>query len=257
MSAADLPHQLEPHLRRLRLSGILDTLEVRTQQAIAEQWSYVEFLARLVQDEAERREQKRLELRLRRGQVNTTKTLETFDFGFNPSINRQQVFDLATCAFVRQHRNVLICGQTGTGKTHLVQAVAHEAARQGFEVLYTTAAAMLAHLQAGRADGTTDKRLASYLAPDLLVIDDFGLKPPPSTGAVDLYDVVNGRYEKGSIALTSNRAPAEFPEVWGDPLLANAGLDRLAHRATVLLITGRSYRLADRSAVLPTEEPRA
>jgi DNA replication protein DnaC len=193
MSAADLPHQLEPHLRRLRLSGILDTLEVRTQQAIAEHWSYVEFLARLVQDEAERREQKRLELRLRRGQVNTTKTLETFDFGFNASINRQQVFDLATCAFVRQHRNVLICGQTGTGKTHLVQAVAHEAARQGFEVLDTTADAMLAHLHAGRADGTTDKRLASYLAPDLLVIDDSGLKPPPSTGAIDLYDVVKPR----------------------------------------------------------------
>jgi DNA replication protein DnaC len=256
MSAVDLPHQLAPQLRRLRLSGILETLEVRTQQAITEQWSYVEFLARLVQDEAERREQKRLGLRLRRGQVNTTKTLETFDFGFNPSINRQQVFDLATCAFIRQHRNVLICGQTGTGKTHLVQAVAHEAARQGFEVLYTTADAMLAHLQAGRADGTTDKRLASYLAPELLVIDDFGLKPPPSTGAVDLYDVVNGRYEKGSIALTSNRAPAEFAEVWGDPLLANAGLDRLAHRATVLLITGRSYRLADRTAAMP-EEPRS
>jgi DNA replication protein DnaC len=246
MSTTDAPHQLEPHLRRLRLSGLLETLEVRTQQAITEQWSYGEFLARLIQDEAERREHKRLDLRLRRGQVNTTKTLETFDFGFNPSINRQQFFDLATCAFVRQKRNVLICGQTGTGKTHLVQALAHEAARQGFEVLYTTADRLLAHLHAGRADGSTDKRLAGYLAPDLLVIDDFGLKPLPPTGAVDLYDVINGRYEKGSIALTSNRAPDEFAEVWGDPLLANAGLDRLAHRAAVLLITGRSYRLAER-----------
>jgi DNA replication protein DnaC len=248
MSTLDLPAQLEPHLRRLRLSGILETLEVRTQQAIAEQWGYAEFLARLIQDEAERREHKRLELRLRRGQVNTTKTLEAFDFGFNPGINRQQVFDLATCGFVRQKRNVLLCGQTGTGKTHLVQAVAHEAARQGFEVLYTTADALLRHLHAGRADGSTDKRLQGYLAPELLVIDDFGLKPLPPTGAVDLYDVINGRYEQGSIALTSNRAPDEFPEVWGDPLLANAGLDRLIHRATVLLLTGRSFRLADRSA---------
>jgi DNA replication protein DnaC len=253
MSTLDLPSQLEPHLRRLRLSGILETLEVRTQQAIAEQWGYAEFLARLIQDEAERREHKRLELRLRRGQVNTTKTLEAFDFGFNPSINRQQLFDLATCAFVRQKRNVLLCGQTGTGKTHLVQALAHEAARQGFEVLYTTADALLRHLHAGRADGSTEKRLQGYLAPELLVIDDFGLKPLPPTGPVDLYDVINGRYERGSIALTSNRAPDEFPEVWGEPLLANAGLDRLIHRATVLLLTGRSFRLADRPTPSLTE----
>ena len=135
MSAAEQPEQLAFHLRRLRLSGILDTLEVRTQQAIAEHWSYAEFLSRLVQDEAERREQKALGLRLRRGQVTGTKTLETFDFGFNATVNRQQVFDLATCAFVRQKRNALICGQTGVGKSHLAQALAHEAARQGFEVL--------------------------------------------------------------------------------------------------------------------------
>jgi DNA replication protein DnaC len=213
MSTLELPTQLEPHLRRLRLSGILETLDVRTQQAIAEQWGCAEFLARLIQDEAERREHKRLELRLRRGQVNTTKTLEAFDFGFNPGINRQQVFDLATCGFIRQKRNVLLCGQTGTGKTHLAQALAHAAARQGFEVLYTTADALLRHLHAGRADGSTDKRLQGYLAPDLLVIDAFGLKPLPPSGPVDLYDVINGRYEQGSIALTSNRAPEEFPEV--------------------------------------------
>lgn len=246
MTASELPHQLAPHLRRLRLSGILDTLEVRTQQAIAEHWSYVEFLARLVQDEAERREHKRLDLRLRRGAVDTTKTLELFDFGFNPGINRQQVFDLATCAFVRQRRNVLICGQTGVGKTHLAQAITHEAARQGFEVLYTTADQLLRHLHAGRADGSTDQRLQRYLAPALLVIDDFGLKPLPPSGPVDLYDVINGRYEKGSIVVTSNRAPTEWPELFGDPLLANAGLDRLGHRANVLLITGRSFRMADR-----------
>jgi DNA replication protein DnaC len=245
MSAADQPEHLAFHLRRLRLSGILDTLEVRTQHAIAEHWSDAEFLSRLVQDEAERREHKALGLRLRRGQVNGTKTLEAFDFSFNPSINRQQIFDLATCAFVRQKRNALICGQTGVGKSHLAQALAHEAARQGFEVLYPTADHLLRHLHAGRADDSTDKRLAGYLAPDLLVIDDYGLKPPPSTGAVDLYDVINGRYEKGSIVLTSNRAPDEFTEVWGEPLLAQAGLDRLVHRASVLLITGPSYRLKD------------
>lgn len=239
-----VPHQLVPDLRRLRLSGILDTLEVRNQQAIIEKWTYMEFVTRLMQDEVERREQRGLQMRLRRGAINTTKTLDAFDFGFNPTINRQLVFDLATCAFVRQHRNVLVCGQTGVGKSHLVQALAHEAARQGFTVLYTTADQMLSHLHGGRADGTAAKRLHTYLTPDLLVIDDFGLKPLPPTGAVDLYDIISGRYETGAIALTSNRAPDEWPDVFGDPLLANAGLDRLAHRATVLMISGRSFRLA-------------
>jgi len=245
-------HQLVPYLRQLRLSGILDTLDVRNQQAIAEKWTYLEFVTRLIQDEAERREQRRLEMRLRRGAINTTKTLDAFDFGFNPSINRQLVFDLATCAFVRQRRNVLVCGQTGVGKSHLVQALAHEAARQGFAVLYTTADQMLSHLHAGRADGSAEKRLRGYLAPDLLVIDDFGLKPMPPTGPVDLYDIISGRYESGAIALTSNRAPDEWTDLFGDPLLANAGLDRLAHNATVLMISGRSFRL---SRTIPPEVP--
>jgi len=241
-------HQLAPQLKRLRLSGILDTLEVRTQQAIGEKWAYGEFLTRLVQDEVERRNQKQLDLRIRRGNVTTTKTLETFDFGFNPGINRQQIYDLATGAFIRQRRNVLICGQTGVGKTHLAHALAHEAARQGFDVLCVTAHQMLSHLLGGRADSTVEKRLQVYLRPHLLVIDDFGLKPMPPTGPADFYDVINERYEKASIVLTSNRAPQEFPELFGDPLLANAGLDRLGHRATVLTITGRSYRLSQRVA---------
>jgi DNA replication protein DnaC len=239
-----LTHQLTPSLKQLRLSGILDTLELRTQQAIAEQWSHVEFLTRLVQDEVERRNGKQLTLRLRRSGLTTTKTLETFDFAFNPTINRQQVYDLATCAFLRQHRNVLICGQTGVGKSHLAQALAHEAARQGFDSIVITADALLRHLHAGRADGTHERRLAGYVRPPLLVIDDFGLKPLPPSGPADLYDVINERYEKGSIILTSNRAPGEWHDLFSDPLLASAGLDRLAHRAAVLLITGRSFRLA-------------
>jgi DNA replication protein DnaC len=113
----DVTQQLPPKLKQLRLSGILDTLEVRTRQAIEEQWSYIEFLSRLVEDEVERRAQKQLLLRLRRSSVNSTKTLEGFDFSFNPSVNRQQVLQLATCEFVRQHHNVLICGLSGVGNT--------------------------------------------------------------------------------------------------------------------------------------------
>jgi DNA replication protein DnaC len=197
---------LTPNLKLLRLSGILETLEVRNQQAIREQWSYEEFLTRLLQDEVERRAQKHLDLRIRRSGITTTKTLEAFDFSFNPTINRQQVYDLATCQFIRQHRNLLLCGQTGVGKSHLAQAIAHEAARQGFDILLTTAHGMLTHLHAGRADGSQERRLMTYLRPDLLIIDDFGLKPLPPSGPSDMYDVINERYKcsKRIILMTGN-----------------------------------------------------
>ena len=173
-----MTHQLIPLLKRLRLSGILETLEVRNQQAIAGKWTYVEFLARLIEDEVERRAQKQLALRIRRAAINTTKTLEGFDFDFNPTINRQQVLELATCAYIRQKRNLLICGPTGVGKTHLAQALTHEACRRGYSALFVNTYRMLQHLNGGRADGTLEKRLQTYLRPDLLVLDDFETVAP-------------------------------------------------------------------------------
>jgi len=242
----ELKHQLTPQLKHLRLSGILETLDARNRQAIEGKWSYVEFLSRLLEDEVERRAQKQLGLRLRRATLNTTKTLETFDFAFNPSINRQQVLALAACDYIREHRNVLICGPTGVGKSHLAQALAHEACRQGFNVLFTNTHKMLQHLHGGRADGSWERRLNVYLRPALLVLDDFGLKPLQSPAPEDLYDVINERYERGSIMVTSNRAPAEWPDLFRDPLLASAGLDRLLHRAEVLIIRGESFRAQGR-----------
>jgi DNA replication protein DnaC len=237
-----MTHQLIPFLKRLRMSGVLETLDVRNQQAIEEKWTYVEFLARLLEDEVERRAQKQLSLRIRRAAINTTKTLEGFDFAFNPSVNRQQVLDLATCSYIRQKRNVLICGPTGVGKTHLAQALTHEACRRGYSALFINTYKMLQRINGGRADGTLERRVQAYLRPDLLVLDDFGLKPLIPPGPEDLYDIINERYERGSILLTSNRAPEEWPDLFGEPLLAAAGLDRLTHRAQAVVITGTSFR---------------
>jgi DNA replication protein DnaC len=237
-----MTHQMVPFLKRLRLSGILQTLDVRNQQAIDEQWTYIEFLARLLEDEVENRAQKQLALRIRRASINTTKTLEGFDFAFNPRINRQQVLDLATCTYISQKRNVLICGPTGVGKTHLVQALAHEACRRGFTALFINTYKMLRQIKGGRADGTLERRFQAFLKPDLLMLDDFGLKPLVPPGPADLYDIINERYERGSILLTSNRAPEEWPDVFGEPLLAAAGLDRLTHQAQIVVITGTSFR---------------
>jgi DNA replication protein DnaC len=237
----ELTH-LTPMLRALRISGLLETLEVRNRQAVEGRLSYVEFLVLLLQDEVERRAQSALRLRLRRGTFDPDKTLEAFDFSFNPKLNKAQLFDLATCQFVARHENVLVYGPTGVGKSHLAQALAHEACRRGFEVLFVSTAKMLTHLAGGRADGTLAHRLARYLRPALLVLDDFGLKPLRAPGPEDLYDIIHERYERGSILLTSNRDRSEWADLFGEPLLASAALDRLTHRAHFVEITGLSYR---------------
>ena len=238
----DVNDTLRAQLRTLRLSGVLQTLEARHRRAVEGQWSYLDFLTRLLEDEVERRAQNQLGLRVRRGQLNTTKTLDGFSFSFNPALNRQKVLALSSCEFIRERRNVLICGPSGVGKTQLAQALGQEGCRQGYDVLFVNTHKMLLHLNAGRADRTWERRLSTYLRPDLLILDDFGLRALVPPGPEDLYDVINERYEKGSILLTSNRAPEEWPALFGDPLLASAGLDRLNHRAELLVVRGESYR---------------
>jgi len=243
----DVNDALKAQLRALRLSGVLQTLDARYRQAVDGQWGYLDFVTRLLEDEVERRAQKQLGLRVRRGQLNSQKTLDAFSFTFNPALNRQKVLALAACDFIRQRRNALVCGPSGTGKTHLAQAIGQEACRQGYDVLFVSTHKMLQHLNAGRADNSFDRRLSSYVRPDLLILDDFGLRALVPPGPEDLYDVINERYEKGSILLTSNRAPKEWPDLFGDPLLASAGLDRLNHRAELLVVRGKSYRSEDDS----------
>lgn len=238
----ELKNQLVPKLKSLRLSGILETLEVRNQQAIEEKCTYVEFLQKLLEDEVERRGQKQLSLRLRRSNLDPAKTLEAFDFAFNPAINRAQVYDLATCAFVERTEALFLVGPAGVGKSHLAHALGHEACRRGRDVVFTRTSAMLAHIHAGRADGTYERRVAAYQRPDLLILDDFGLKPMRPPAAEDLYEVIEGRYGRGAMIITTNRAFNEWPELFDNPVLASAALDRLAHGATQIVITGDSYR---------------
>ena len=174
----DLTHPL----KQLQLSGVLETLEVRNRQAIDDRWTDIEFLSRLLEDEVARRDQKQLQLRLRRATISTAKTLETFDFNFNPALNRQKVPDLATCGYIRQHHDVILCGPTGTGKSHLAQGLACAACEQGFHVLFVQTHKLLKHLNGGRTDGSFERRLNTYLRPHLLVLDDLGLHPLPPPG---------------------------------------------------------------------------
>lgn len=234
--------QLAPQLKLLRLSGILDSLEVRNRQAIEDRLSYTEFLALLVGDEVARREQKKFALRLRRANFRTEKTLETFDFSFNPSVHKALILELATCRFLEEKVSILIAGPSGTGKSHLAQALGHQAIRQGHDVLFTTQTKLLGQLQAARATGTYDRKLATLAAIDLLIVDDFALKPLRAPQDEDFHDLVAERYERRSIVITSNLDFPEWGEAFPNRLLGTATLDRLRHGAYRVILDGQSYR---------------
>lgn len=229
-------------LKKLRLSGVMQTLDLRLKQATEDNLSMTEFLYRLLADEVERRDGRQLSQRLRRANFEHAKTMEDFDFAFNGAVPKAKVLELATCAFVERHDNVLIIGPTGVGKSHLAQALGHRACRAGRNVLYIGAHELLVQLRASRADASFDKRLLRYTSPDVLIIDDLGLRGLNPDESGDLYEVVRGRYEKGSTVITSNRAIEEWPPLFGNALLASAAMDRLLHHAHVVVIEGDSYR---------------
>jgi len=246
-----LTHPLLPKLRELRLGGMLDTLEARAALAQEQQLTPVEFLALLLDDELDRRHQRRFFLRQKEAGFESLKTLADFDFAALPGLDRSLIRELATCAFIRAKENWLLCGPTGVGKSHLAIAIGYEAIKRNLRVLSYSAHRLLARLLASRADGSYSRLFAKLGAVDLLIIDDFGLRPVEAPGPDDLYELIAHRYERGSILLTSNRAPQEWPEVFGDSLLASAALDRLTHHARVTTITGESYRQRQRRESRP------
>ena len=256
-----MTHPLLPKLRQLRLSGMVHTLDVRAAQAVERQLSPTEFLALLLDDELERRSQARLARRLAQSGCDSQKTLPHFDFSVAPGVNRTLIQDLATCTFVSRHENVLLCGPTGVGKSHLANALGIEALKRDYRVLSRVTHHLLKNLHAARASGTHSRLLTKVLNADLLILDDFGLHPLPPQAAQDLYEIISERYERGSMIITSNRAFEEWAEVFHNDLLASAALDRLTHHTHTLTIRGESYRQRSRrkevasiSSALPADQ---
>ena len=223
------------------------------QEASSHQLPHVQFLELLLQDELNVRSQRQLERRKKAAGFRGLKPLEDFDWSFNPSIKRSQIFDLATGQFIRQHRDILLLGPPGVGKSFLAQALGHAAIRAGFLVLYCSIFDMVRELQSDQSPAESQRTLTRYLKPDLLAIDDFGMKHFPPKSAEALLELIVRRHQNRSTLLTSNRPIEEWGQLLGDVPAATAILDRFLQQAEIIQITGRSYRLRNASAAAAME----
>ena len=238
-----MTNTLKQHAAKLRLSGLLESLPLRLQEAQANRLPYAEFLELVLQDELHIRDQRQIARRNRNAAFRETRSLDQFDFSFNPSINRARIYELAACHFLRQRRDVLFVGPPGVGKSHLVQAIGHEAIKAGFLVLYRSIFDLVRELLSEQTQAGESRLLTKYLKPDLLIIDDMGLKVLPVKSGEILLEIIMRRYENRSTLMTSNRPVEEWGKLLNDVPAASAILDRLLHRAEIIAITGRSYRL--------------
>ncbi|MGA7615159.1 MAG: IS21-like element helper ATPase IstB [Thermoanaerobaculia bacterium] len=247
-------NRLVDHVEKLGLWRLKETLSSLLSVAEKESWGHAETLDRLFEEEIVAREERRVRSSLKLAGFPFLKTLDGFDFAFQPSLDRARVLDLASLGFLARKENVLLLGPPGVGKTHLAIALAVQACQNGYSVYFTTLDEMIRKLAAADRAGKLPQKLRTYSTKyQLLVVDEVGYLTLNRIEANYLFQVVASRYERSSMILTSNKAINEWPEVFGELALATAILDRILHHSYVLSIRGNSYRLRDK--LLTTTQP--
>jgi len=247
---------LRTALKQLRLSGMAQSLEVRLQEAAGHGLTHSEFLELVLQDELLVRQERQIKRRIKAAMFRELKTLEDFDWQFNPSIKKKQIFDLASCRFIHECRDCLFLGPPGTGKSHLVQAIGYQAIKSNFTVRYRSIFDAIRDFLQDEAFAGQENVMAQYLKPDLLIIDDMGIKQLPKRSGEYLFEIIMRRYENKPTIMTSNRPLEDWGKLLGDVPSATAILDRFLHHAEIITLTGRSYRLKDKGTQGKTEKPR-
>jgi len=241
-----IPDTMNLTLRQLRLGGLRDTLELRLQEAQASQLDYIQFLELLLQDEVDIRHQRKIQRWTKKAGFREQKTLEAFDFTFNP-VNRQELYELATCKFIAEARDVLFAGPPGVGKSHLAQAIGLSAIRSDHTVLYRSIFDVARDFMRDEDLLGESGTLPNYLRVDLLIIDDMGMKELPRKSGEYLFEVIMRRHGLKATIMTTNRPLEDWGKLLGDNATASAVLDRFMSAAHTICIDGRSYRLKDRA----------
>ena len=245
MSAAQL-ERLQEQMQRLRLFKSRERVEALLQDATAKEASYADFLDTLLTEEVASKTAKHVTMRTHLARFPFVKSLETVDFSYQPSLDKRQIQTLSSCHFIEHGENVVFLGPPGVGKSHLAVGLGLKAIEHGYRVLFATAAGLITALTKAATEGRLEERLKLYTVPRLLIVDEIGYLPIDRAGANLFFQLISRRYERGPMILTSNQSFGSWGDVFGDPVIATAILDRVLHHAITINIRGNSYRLKDK-----------